>query len=66
MSTDISEERVPSIFRAEKLARNQHEALLATCFMLVSCLTYSPAMKMEAKYSSETSVCRACFTGENS
>jgi hypothetical protein len=43
-------------------ARNQHEAgskespLLATCFMLVSCLTDSLMLKMEATCYSETSV----------
>jgi hypothetical protein len=31
-------------------------ALLATCFMLVSCLSYSSTLKMEATCSSETSV----------
>jgi hypothetical protein len=31
-------------------------ALLAVCFMLVSCLGYSPTLKMEAKVSPETSV----------
>jgi hypothetical protein len=31
-------------------------ALLATCFMLVSCLAYSLTLKMEATCSSETSV----------
>jgi hypothetical protein len=31
-------------------------ALLATCFMLVSCLAYSSTLKMAAKRSSETSV----------
>jgi hypothetical protein len=31
-------------------------ALLATCFMLVSCSAYSFTLKMEATYSSETSV----------
>jgi hypothetical protein len=34
----------------------QCEALLTTCFMLVSCLAYSLALKMEAICSSETSV----------
>jgi hypothetical protein len=36
--------------------RNQHEALLATCFTLVSCLAYSWTLKMEVICSSETSV----------
>jgi hypothetical protein len=31
-------------------------ALLATCFMLVSCLAYSSILKMEATCSPETSV----------
>jgi hypothetical protein len=31
-------------------------ALLATCFMLVFCLAYFSALKMEASSSSETSV----------
>jgi hypothetical protein len=31
-------------------------ALLAACFMLVFCLTYSSTLKMEATFSSETSV----------
>jgi hypothetical protein len=30
--------------------------LLATCFTLISCLAYSPILKMETAYSSETSV----------
>jgi hypothetical protein len=32
------------------------EALLATCFTLVSCLAYSSTLKMAATCSSETSV----------
>jgi hypothetical protein len=32
------------------------ELLFATCFILVSCLTYYSTMKMEDKCSSETSV----------
>jgi hypothetical protein len=37
-STDISEEHVASIFRAEEYAQ---QALIAACLMWVSCLTYS-------------------------
>jgi hypothetical protein len=32
------------------------EVLLATCFTLVSCFTYSSIQKIEARISSETSV----------
>jgi hypothetical protein len=32
------------------------KSFLATCFMLVTCSTYSLTLKMEATYSSETSV----------
>jgi hypothetical protein len=32
------------------------EALLATCFLLVSCLSYSSTLKMEAVHSSEMMV----------
>jgi hypothetical protein len=37
-------------------AGNKHEALLATCFMLVSCLAYSSSMMMEVTFSSDTIV----------
>jgi hypothetical protein len=45
-----------------KLNRNcigtcsSYVVLLTTCFKLVSCLSYSSALKMEAIYSSETSI----------
>jgi hypothetical protein len=42
------EEHVTDIFRVE--------ALLAACFMLVSCLAYSSTVTVEAKYSSEIPV----------
>jgi hypothetical protein len=38
-----------------KPAWSRWEALITPCFMLVSCLAYSSAPKMEALYSSETS-----------
>jgi hypothetical protein len=45
------------IYRIECQAKFQRNgALLATCFMNVSCLTYSSSLKMEAIRSSETSV----------
>jgi hypothetical protein len=44
LSTDVSDKHVTSIFRV---------ALLATCFMLVSCLAYSPNLKMVVTCSSE-------------
>jgi hypothetical protein len=34
----------------------KYVAMLASCFMLVSCLTYSSTLKIEAKCYSETSV----------
>jgi hypothetical protein len=37
-------------------ARNEHEAELATCFMLISCFAYFSTLKLEAVCSSETSV----------
>jgi hypothetical protein len=49
------EEHVASIFRVGKKAK-QRPTLVAACFILVSCLTYSSALKMEATYSAETSV----------
>jgi hypothetical protein len=49
------------IWRPARVARNQHErgskqSLLATCFMLISCLVYSLTLMMEMTCSSETSV----------
>jgi hypothetical protein len=48
MQTDISEEHVAYIFRVE--------AELAKFFLLVSCLSYSWTLKMDATCSFETSV----------
>jgi hypothetical protein len=45
---------VYSINNQPKFRRRR--ALLATCFMLVSCLSYSSNLKFRATYSSETSV----------
>jgi hypothetical protein len=42
--------------RRIRQARNQHEALFATCFTLVSYLAYFSILTMEVTYSSETSV----------
>jgi hypothetical protein len=51
------------LFQSRRLiqARNQQEedselALLATCFILASCFTYSSTLKMGAIHSNETSV----------
>jgi hypothetical protein len=44
----VSEEHAASIFRVE--------AVLAACFMLLSCLAYSSTPKTETTCSSETSV----------
>jgi hypothetical protein len=38
------------------LKPSKKQALFAASFMLVSCLTYSSTLKMEATYSSEKSV----------
>jgi hypothetical protein len=48
---------LPPFFRVEVLATQEtSQALLATCLLLVSGLTYSLTLKMETIYSSETSV----------
>jgi hypothetical protein len=46
---------IPPSSRSKK-KRSKKPAKLATCFMLVSSLAYSSALKMEATCSSETSV----------
>jgi hypothetical protein len=40
----------------KKPSKNKHEAGSKDCFILVSCLASSSTVKMEVKYSSETSV----------
>jgi hypothetical protein len=44
----------PSSGRRISQARNKHEALLATYFMLVSYLAYSTTLMMEVIFSSRT------------
>jgi hypothetical protein len=56
--TDVSEEYI-SIFKIEGLCPSRKPVewgLLTICFTLVSRLTYSSTLKMEERYSSETSV----------
>jgi hypothetical protein len=65
MSTDVSEEHVASILMIEeyteqetcvKVGVNQKWLILEPVFTLVSCTVYSSTLKMEAIFSSETSV----------
>jgi hypothetical protein len=63
MTSNVSEENVASILRVEKLAKRETSlkqlvstALLTTYFMLISCLTCSSNLKIEATYFPETSV----------
>jgi hypothetical protein len=44
------------LLRIQTRASSKRIALLVNCFMLVSCVAYSSALKMEAKWSSETLV----------
>jgi hypothetical protein len=50
--TTVSEEHVASIF---KISEKEKSYILATFFMLVSCLAYPSTLKMEAIRYSETS-----------
>jgi hypothetical protein len=47
-SKDVQKVHITSTFRVEELA------MLTVCFMLLSCLAYSPTLKMKAKWSFET------------
>jgi hypothetical protein len=62
-STDVSVEHVTPTFRVKEWAKQEtmkkeaaNRALLATCFMLISCSANSSALKMEVTCSSEMSV----------
>jgi hypothetical protein len=57
-STDVSEERVSSIFRLEgktkQKPRNKqavNKTLFSACLILISCLAYSSTLKVEKCYS---------------
>jgi bacteriorhodopsin len=60
---DVSKEQVAQIFRTEEQTKKEsvmkhavRNALLAACFMLVSYLTYSSNLKIEAIFFTETVV----------
>jgi hypothetical protein len=42
--------------QSSKSALSRQQALLATCFLLISCLAYPSVLKMEAIFPSEMSI----------
>jgi hypothetical protein len=63
LEVKVSEEHVASIFRFEKKSKQESgikqlatSSGSANCFILVPCLVHSSTLKLEATWSSETSV----------